>query len=102
MGDGFVVGQGRARTGQWAWFVLQGAQLTAVGAGLFAGQGSGLLLQQGLERTLGQAPGDGGGDLLQSGAIHVQAGTFLAEGTPRHDLTPLGSQVTEILEFLRC
>jgi hypothetical protein len=66
------------------------------------GEGLGLLLQEGSQRALGQSVGSRGGDLLQGAEVHVEAGAGVAEGAARHDLAPLGGQVTELLEFLGC
>jgi hypothetical protein len=60
----------------------------------------GLLLQEAGESTFGQSTGRSRGDLFESGQVGVEAGAGVPEGPTRHNFAPLGSQVTDILEFL--
>jgi hypothetical protein len=99
MADGFVVGERTALANQRACFRVDRAELPAVGTRGRGGQGLGLLLQEGGEGTLGQSPGSGGGNLFQGGQVRIEAGAGFAEGTTGHNFTPLGGQVTDILEF---
>jgi hypothetical protein len=80
---------------------LHGAESAAVGAGLLLAEGLGLLLQSGGESAFGQSGGGSGGELLQGGEIEVESGAGLAEGPSGDSFAPLGSESTDILEFLR-
>ena len=77
-----------------------GAQVLAGRTGLGVGQGLGLLGQQGGQGALEQPLGGGLGGLLEGKQVSVQGGAGLAEGASRNDFAPLGSEVTEVLEFL--
>lgn len=80
--------------------MLDGTELLAVRTGLGVGQGLGLLFEERGERALEQPLGGGLGGLLQAEQIGVQGRTGIAEGAAGNNLAPLGSEVTEILEFL--
>jgi hypothetical protein len=64
------------------------------------GQSLGLLVEQRGEGALEDALGGGLGGLLQSEQVGVQGRSGIAESTARHDFPPLGSEITEMLEFL--
>src|SRR5262249_42082155 len=80
---------------------VQQARSAAVGARRLGAEGLGLLLQEGGERTLGQASGRGRCDLLQRPKVDLGAGAGLAEGATGNDFSPLGRQVTDFLDLLR-
>jgi hypothetical protein len=96
-----VQGELAAFDGQRALFVADGAESAAVRTGLLAGKALGLLLQEGGEGALGQAPSGGSGDLLQGLEVDVQARAGVAEEATGHDFSPAGGQFVDFLEFLR-
>jgi hypothetical protein len=81
--------------------VIDPARSAAVGARLLGSQGLRLLLQEGAQRTLGQASSGGRGELLKGLEVDGLIGTRLAKSTPGDDLSPLGGQALDVLEFLR-
>jgi hypothetical protein len=60
----------------------------------------GLLLQEALQRPLGQPVGGGGGNLLHGPEIDVEAGSGVAEGVFGNDFPPLRGQGAQVVEFL--
>jgi hypothetical protein len=63
-------------------------------------EGLGLLLEEGLQGSLGESGGGGGGDLLHGAEIDVESGALVAEGAAGDDLAPAGGEVVEFLEFV--
>ena len=59
MAHGFAVGEGTALSDQRAWFVVDGAELAAVGTGVVGRKGLSLLFQEGGESPFGQPAGGG-------------------------------------------
>jgi len=85
---------------QEAWFLVDRAELAAVRTGLLGGKRLGLLLQEGGEGSVGQSTGGGRGDLFEGGQVGLETGACFAEGVTGNNFSPLGCQVTDILEFL--
>src|SRR5262249_32805932 len=98
---GLVQREVAALHSQGSVLVVQQARSAAVGARRLGAEGLGLLLQEGGERTLGQASGRGRCDLLQRPKVDLGAGAGLAEGATGNDFSPLGRQVTDFLDLLR-
>jgi hypothetical protein len=69
---------------------------------LFGGQRLRLLLEQGRQGALGQATGGNGRDLFEFGEIDLESRATVTVGAAGDDFAPLGGQVTEIDEVLRC
>ena len=75
--------------------VPDGAGPATVGAGLGVAEGLGLLLQEGGQGALGQAPCGLQGHLLQGGKVHVVPRAVGSESAPGHDLAPPGRQLAD-------
>jgi hypothetical protein len=84
-----------------AWLSAKRAKPSAVGTGLLLAQGVGLLFEESLQGTLGEASGGGEGDLLQSRQIDIESGALVAEGASGDNFAPLGSEAAEFLDFVR-
>jgi hypothetical protein len=98
----FVGGEGAAVAGgRGAGFMTDGAEAAAVGAGLFGGQGLGLLLQEGGQGALGQAAGGRLGELFEGEEIDVQAGAGVPESPAGATFSPAGRQFADFLEVFR-
>jgi hypothetical protein len=80
--------------------MLDGAESSAARTRLLGAEYVGLLLQQGLESSFGQALGSGGGDLLHGIEINIEAGPGFPKGVAHHNFAPAGSQITDFLEVL--
>src|ERR1700680_4316565 len=86
--------------GSRVWF--RGTGLAAVGTEGLLGELVGLLLEEQLERSLGEPLCGGRGDLLHGSEIDIQPRPVVAERSLRNDFAPLGRQCPESVQFLRC
>jgi hypothetical protein len=69
---------------------------------LVFGELVGLLFQEQLECSLGQPLRGCGGDLLHGSEIDIQPRPVVTEGTLGDNLSPLGRQSPEPIQFLAC
>jgi hypothetical protein len=79
---------------------LGGTEFAAVGTGLLFGEFVGVLLEEQLESSFGQALCNGGGDLLHRSEIDIKVRPVVAECPLGNDFAPLGSQCPESVKFL--
>jgi hypothetical protein len=61
-----------------------------------------LLFEQSSQGSLEQSLGGSLGDLFQGEQIEIERGAWIAESATGNDFSPLGGQVAEMLEVLRC
>ncbi len=77
-----------------------GTELLALRTRLLVGQSLGLLFEQSAEGALQQSLSGGLGGLLEGKQIGIEGRASVPESTARDDFAPLGSEITDILEFL--
>jgi hypothetical protein len=81
--------------------VAHGTESAAIGAGLFAGEGLGLLVQESAEGALSQTGRGGGRDLLHGLEVEGTVGVRLRADATGNDFSPLGGEVADLLQRLR-
>jgi hypothetical protein len=72
---------------------------TAVGTGLFLGQGGTLAFQEGRQDAFGQPRGGGLSDRLHRIEVDIESGSVVAEGPTGDDFPRLGRELAKVVEF---
>lgn len=62
----------------------------------------GLLFEEQLESSFGQALSGRSGDLLEGSEVHIESRSVVAEGSLGDDFGPLACEFVELVEFLGC
>jgi hypothetical protein len=86
--------------GERPFLVVDGTELSAVGAGDLGGQPTSAPFQQRGERALGQTGGRGDRQVFHGLEIEGGVRSGLAQGTSRHNFAPLGGESLDFSDLL--
>ena len=100
MADGISVFKGSAARGDGARFVADETEFSAVGTGLMAAQGSGLLCRGGLKGAGHQPTHGSHGHVFHSVQIHIRSRPLISEGLLADDFSPAVCEVVNSVKVL--